>query len=293
MKHLCTLILVAGFFFVTVSHAQEHYTIGGKEYDLKTETAGTLTLLWNTIEGEYRYFSKKGKDVVELKNTQVDGRYQEEYKETLRAQTADQSMEVDNVKLTLPGLKRFFNEYNKKSDPNYTVAASSIALKTRLGVFAGISNAVFTHNPDNTLLPVAGIDFEIMDQVKLKRHSIVLRFKQTFENADYAYSSSQFSLNYRFKFVKTETFDVFANAKFASYTYVKKDIGVIDPATGDAVMVSTSGGSLQAPATFGIGADMALGKGYLTFSYNDIVGLGVENNGEFPLDFTLGYKFNL
>jgi len=36
-----------------------------------------------------------------------------------------------------------------------------------------------------------------------------------------------------------------------------------------------------------------LGNGYLFFTYNDIVGLGIDSNGEFPVDFTLGYKFNL
>ncbi|MFT5250757.1 MAG: hypothetical protein ACI93P_002500, partial [bacterium] len=41
------------------------------------------------------------------------------------------------------------------------------------------------------------------------------------------------------------------------------------------------------------GADYALGNGYLTFMYNDFVSVVQESNSEFPLDFSLGYKFNL
>ena len=47
-----------------------------------------------------------------------------------------------------------------------------------------------------------GADFEIVDHNLLKRHSLVVRFKQIFENSEYKFSSSQFSLNYRFKFIK-------------------------------------------------------------------------------------------
>ena len=109
---------------------------------------------------------------------------------------------------------------------------------------------------------------------------MVVRFKQTLENSDTNYSSSQFSLNYRFKFVKSSKLDVFINTKFVAYTYIKNE--------------STSGGSFQAPIAFGLGADYAVGNGYITFSYNDIVGLGIENvDGNFPVDFTLGYKFKL
>ena len=54
-----------------------------------------------------------------------------------------------------------------------------------------------------------------------------------------------------------------------------------------------SGSDFSAPITFGLGADYKVGNGYITFNYNDIVGLSVDSNGEFPIDFTFGYKFNL
>ena len=293
MKTLLTFSALALLMSISIANAQNQYTVDGKQYTLKTEVEGSLTLLWNTIDGEYRYFLQKGDKVTELINTLVERKYQEEYKEYLKLQTADVTISVEKVKLTLPSLREFFNDYNSQKDPNYIIQNKVIQIKIRLGVFAGISNSIYTQNPDNTLLPVAGVDFEIIEDVHLKRHSLVIQFKQTFENSDYKYSSSQFSLNYRFKFVKKESFDVFVNTKFSSYTYVNREVTVIDPETSTSSVVSISGGEFQAPLVFGIGADILVGDGYITFSYNDIVGIILENNGEFPVDFTLGYKFNL
>jgi len=272
--------------------AQQQYTIDGQTYTLNTEVEGTLTLLWNTVEGEYRYFSKKANDIVELKNTKQNGDYQEEYKEILRQQTSDAAISTEKVNLTLPSLRAFFVEYNKKKDPNFNEKEKSIDLQFRIGAFAGVSNSVYTENPTNELQAVAGIDFELIDVVKLKRHALVFRFKQTFESSEYKYSASQLSLNYRFKFVKTSKFDAFINTKFAALTFSSREYTVI-PFGGSAIVNKESGTDFSAPITFGLGADYKLGNGYITFNYNDIVGLSVDNNGEFPIDFTLGYKFNL
>jgi hypothetical protein len=291
MKTLLSLTVLCFLLAVPIIHAQNLYTVDGKQYSLKTEVEGDLTLLWNSIEGEFRYFSKKENEIIELKNTKQNGSYQEEYKGVLRTQTSDSSVSVDNVKLTLKSLKDFFNTYNLAMDPGYTVADKAIHLKTRLGAFIGLSNNVYTQNPENTTLPTAGIDFEVFEKDNLLRHSLVFQLKQTFENSSYKYSLFQFSLNYRFKFVKTETFDVFINTKVAAFNHVSRDVVVVG--TGQTTIVEESGGSFLAPMTFGLGADYALGNGYLTFSYNDIVGLGIDSNGEFPIDFSIGYKFNL
>ncbi|MCW8980022.1 MAG: hypothetical protein OQJ83_01440, partial [Altibacter sp.] len=120
MKHLPLLCLFLMLLSYPALQAQQNYTVSGTTYSLKTEVEGTLTLLWNTIDGEYRYFSKKGNDIVELKNSKTDGDYQEEYKEVLRSQTADAVVAVEDVNLTLPSLRAFFIAYNKKIDPAYS-----------------------------------------------------------------------------------------------------------------------------------------------------------------------------
>ena len=292
MKTLFSIVLIALCTIFSKTSAQEQYTVDGKQYSLFTAIDGPLTLLWNTIDGEYRYFCKKEDSIVELTSTKVNGSYQKEFRETLALQTSDTSLSVEKLRLTNPSLSLFFIQYNTEKDPSYTHETVSTKINTRLALFGGLTNSVYNRNPTNALTPVAGIDFEIVDHVKLRRHSIVLRFKQAFENSDTKSSSSQVSLNYRLKFVQTPKFDVFINTKFVAYTHSNREFTVTNDDEVSSI-VKESGGNLTAPAAFGIGADYALGNGYITFSYNDIVAVGVTSNGAFPTDLTLGYKFNL
>lgn len=287
MKHLLTTLIAIFLLALPALHAQETYTVEGETYTLLTETEGSLTLLWNTIDDEYRYFAKKGNTVVELKNTKMEGTYQEEYKESLQVLTSDENVAVADVKLTLPDLKRFFDTYNKLKNPNYVVDDNKVQITTRLGAFAGISNNVYFINPDNTSLPQLGIEFEVTDEQMLKRHAVVLQFSQLFASDSYDFSSSQFSLNYRFKFIKSAAIDVYVNTRFVSYINISRDVDF------EGENFSGSGGDLRVPGSFGLGADIALGKGFITLAYTDIVSVGLENNGEFPLDLAVGYKINL
>ncbi|MGB3344897.1 MAG: hypothetical protein WBA61_13400 [Aequorivita sp.] len=290
MKSL--LLFVFGFLLLTTSvHSQQQYTVDGNTYTLKTEVEGSLTLLWNTIDGEYRYFSKKENEILELKNTKREGRYQEEFKQVLQKQTADVNISTEKVNLTLPSLHTFFAEYNTLRNPSYTETKKNIDLQFRLGAYVGVTNSVYTENINNTLQGVGGLELEMIDAVKLRRHAMVLGFRHTFESSDHKYSASQFSLNYRFKFIKTPKLDVFLNAKFATFTFFKKEITYIKNEI--TVTENESGSDFNAPLTFGIGADYKVGNGYITFNYHDIVGLNVDSNKEFPIDFSLGYKFNL
>lgn len=294
MKRL--LLLLGLFFCLSFSGFAQQYTIDGKSYNLQTEVDGTISLLWNVIDENYRYFIKKGDNISELKNSRDEsGKYQEEYKDVLKLFTSDAIGNVNKTKLTLSSLKQYFNTYNKAVDPSFESGEENIALALRLAPFAGVSNAIFTENPKNALLLTIGADLELVDEVKLRRHSVVLRFKQTIENSDFKYNETQVSLNYRFKFVKSEKVDVFVNGKFAAYTYSTRD-DEPNPKFGqpnEPEFFSKSGGDLSAPATFGLGADFVLGNGRLFVTYNDIVGIGVDSNGEFPIDFSVGYKFNL
>ena len=290
------LLLLFGFLFLfSFSSFSQEYTIDGKSYNLQTEVEGTITLLWNVIDGEYRYFIKKGNELTELKNSRVDGDYQEEFKDVLRLYTNEAPGEIEDTKLTLSSLKAYFDTYNKAMDPSYQVEGPNIDLQLRLAPFVGVSNAIFTENPRNALLLVLGADLELVDELKLRRHAVVLRFKQTIENSDFEYNETQFSLNYRFKFVKSDKVDVFVNGKFAAYTYSTRDdeVNPLFGMPGEPEFLSKSGGDLSAPATFGLGADIVIGSGRLFITYNDIVGIGVDSNGEFPTDFSVGYKFNL
>ncbi|MEM7187686.1 MAG: hypothetical protein AAF466_13615 [Bacteroidota bacterium] len=273
--------------------AQNTYTVDGKDYPLNTEVEGTLTLLWNTIDGNYRYFAKKGSTFTELKNTRGDRDYLEEYKQVLADLTSDQNLPVDKVKLTLVSLRKFVNSYNKAVDPSFVEVGNPVQLEARLGVFAGMTNYPYFVNPGNDLLPQLGVDFEIIDNARLKRHGIVFQFRQLLSTSDFDLSSSQFSLNHRFKFVNCETFAVFINTKIASYVHLSQDIPDPDGDGDTDDAISGSGGEFQAPFAFGVGADIALGNGHITLGLYDLLALNLEDNGEFPTDFVVGYKFNL
>jgi hypothetical protein len=290
MKRLYYIFFILLCCTLSSIYAQQ-YTVDGRNYTLKTEVEGTLSLLWNTIDGDYRYFSKKGNLIVELKNTKENGSYQEEYKAVLKEATSDVQMMTDDVELTLASLRNFFNEYNAKADPNYTYEKPGFHIKTRLGAFIGMSNNAYFVNPDNSYLPAFGIDFELVDEVQAKRHAIVIQYRHLVENSDYIFNSSQFSLNYRFKFIKSDRFDAFVNFKWATYTNIF-NVEVVTPESGDFPGTLKSGGKFQIPAALGLGFDYAIGNGYLTCSFNDFVA-AIDDNGEFPMEFTLGYKFNL
>lgn len=95
--------------------------------------------------------------------------------------------------------------------------------------------------------------------------------------------------------MKSAKFDAYINTKFAALTFSKKE-RVTHVAESNPPILYTekiSGGDCNAPLTFGIVADYKVGNDYITFNYNDIVGLSVDSNKEFPIDFTLGYKFIL
>ncbi|NQY05901.1 MAG: hypothetical protein HRT68_06780, partial [Flavobacteriaceae bacterium] len=292
------LAVIALFFalITQVGHAQEaSYAVGDETYILKTAVEGELSLLWNTIDNEFRYFVKKGDEIYELKNTKDDdGKYQEEYKETLRFLTGDSSLIPSDTDLTLSSLKYYVNSYNKEKDPSYEYNVSAVKLKTRLGLFGGVSNNPFVNNPENELAPIFGAEFEIYEDETAKRHSGFFEFKQSLKSGDFDYQSTQISLNYRFRFIYTPSFNVYAQAKFATYTRASNTFTIVDETTGLLTTVKESAGNFDTPFAFGLGADIKLfNESYLTLTYGEIVSVFLDSNGNFPMDFRIGYKFKL
>lgn len=288
MKPFLSVFICCFLYFTPSLHAQSDYEVDGKTYSLKTEVKGELELLWNTIDGEYRYFLKKGDYIVELTDTKKDNRYQEEYKKVLEEQTVDAPVSTRKTKLNLSGLRHFFVKYNTLRDPNFVDEKESTQLQLLLGGYLGATNSVHTENAHNEVQPVIGVELELVDPIKLKRHVAVIDLRHTFKGNDNPYSATQASMNYRFKFIKTEKFETYIGVKFAAFTYFNTEF-----VNSEGKIISDSGSSFSSPITFGIGAGYKLGKGYITFGYHDIVGLNVETNDEFPIDFSMGYKFRL
>ena len=294
MKRLLLTLSLVLCALASVQAQTETYTVNGTNYQLQKEVSGTLTLLWNVIDQEYRYFIEKDGIISELLNTKTDGDYNEEYKQTLKDLTATAGMSADKVNLTLASLRKFVNDYNKTVDANYQDNSALVGLEYRLGAFGGITNNVFTTNPNNESTPQFGAEFEVYDPVSLPSHSFVLQYKQSLSSDEFDYSAAQFSLNYRFKFVKSDAVDFFINTKLVTLTSSKRDTPLtVTDVDGMESTIDDSGTDFQAPLLFGLGTDIKLWKGYLTLMYHDAFSFIIDDNGEFPVDISLGYKFVL
>lgn len=285
MRHLPKFLCFFLFLMTASSFSQVTYTVNGNNYVLKTEVEGPLTLLWNVIDGNYRYFAKKNDEIVELTNTRSNGKYQEEYKQTLARLTSDNPIDPSKTNITLVSLRNYFNAYNKRADAAYVVKSTNVELEKRLGVMGGISNNNFTPNLQNVMAPFLGAEFEITDADMLQRHALVLQFRYSFETADYEWTYSQFALSYRYKFIHSNQFSVFAQVKLVTLTFAKL---AEDNVEG---LLDLDKTSLNTPVGIGLGIDYKLGNGYLTFAVNDLVAPGYDTYGEFSVDLSLGYKF--
>jgi len=302
MKPIRNLLFIFTILFSTViTNAQTQYVIEGTSYSLTTEVDGTLSLLYTSINNEIRFFSKKGTEIKELTNKKINGDYNEAYKEVLKEQTGFSDSQVAKVKLTLGSLRNFYNEYNAAEDSSYNYDKNPIRLETRLGAFVGISNTVYAVNPNNTNHLTLGAEVEFKDANILRRHAIAFRLKQTLSTDEHDYTETNFSFNYRFKPLVSEKFDAFIQVKVAEYSYSTYNdvitISTPDPNGGSNIvttqLVEEKGGSFNFAGSFGVGADYKVGNGFITFTYDDIVSVINDNNGNFPIDFTVGYKFVL
>jgi hypothetical protein len=291
MTKIVTIVLFTVFLSMT-SYAQITHSVDGKDVQLTEDITGNASLFHTVINDQFRYFIRKDDTITELTNTKDDnGAYQGEYKEILSILTADAPMAVADVNLTLDSLRTFIDQYNKKSDIDYRLQAERPKAKARVGAFAGMSNNPFVTNPDNTFVPVFGAEIEVYDE-KRTRHSLALGFKQSLEADDFKYSSSQFGIHYRFRVLNKESFSIYPQVTFATYTFSSIEYATTDGST--TTTYKNSGSALDAPLILGLGADIKLGNGYITVSANELAALiNFENQGNTPMDIRVGYKLNL
>ena len=272
-----------------LNYSQKTYTVNGETLELKTEIDGKLDLLWNVIDGKYRYFVKtEDGTITELKNTKDDNNdYQEEYKSTLSSLTNGNS--TDKLKLTLYSLRNYIDSYNASVDTSYTSTSTESNVQFRLGFSGGITNNPFVGNPDNTKTPLIGAELEIYEANVLPRHSGFLQARHAFENDDFKYSTSELSLGYRFRFINKETFSIYGQVKFATVNF--SNFTFLDE---NDMEVDSNETSFDIPFIFGVGSDIKVGNNsYITIIYGELFALLLDNQGNFSTDIAIGYKFNL
>ncbi len=272
-----------------LNYSQETYTVNGETLELKTEIDGKLDLLWNVIDGKYRYFVKtEDGTITELKNTKDDNNdYQEEYKSTLSSLTNGNS--TDKLKLTLYSLRNYIDSYNASVDTSYTSTSTESNVQFRLGFSGGITNNPFVGNPDNTKTPLIGAELEIYEANVLPRHSGFLQARHAFENDDFKYSTSELSLGYRFRFINKERFSIYGQVKLATINF--SNFTFLDE---NDMEVDSNETSFDIPFIFGVGSDIKVGNNsYITIIYSELFALLLDNQGNFSTDIAIGYKFNL
>ena len=294
MLQLRTLFLFLFLMAGSATFAQEPFIIEGDTLMLKREVNGPLSLYWNEESNNYRYFVQKGDRVVELENSRVSGEEKRRYQLQLEEFTRDARIYTGDVKFVLYSLRYFVNRYNSKVQEDYVFNTTTPNIQQRVGLFVGLSNNRYTRNPENILAPVAGLEYELYDPNLAPRHSAFFHLRQGFTRQEYHYSSTQLSLNYRFKVLYFPGFDVHIDTEVATFFY-SEDSEYIRNDQGEIIDVEErSGFSFTAPLSFGVGADIRItDQSFITLGYNDVVAIVLNGNGFFPLDFTIGYKYNL
>ncbi|GAB4160428.1 MAG: hypothetical protein Tsb0033_16380 [Winogradskyella sp.] len=284
-------ILIAILFLLAfqLNYSQQTYTVNGESLELKTEIDGQIDLLWNVIDGQFRYFVRTNDGTLtELKNTKDDNNnYQEEYKSTLGNLT--NGMSTDKLKLTLYSLRNYIDSYNASVDSNYTSTSTESSVQFRLGFSGGITNNPFVGNPDNTKTPMIGAELEIYEANVLPRHSGFLQARHAFESDDFKYSTSELSLGYRYRFINKEAFSIYGQVKLATLNF--SNVTFLDE---NNMEIDSSETAFDIPFIFGVGSDIKVGNNsYITIIYGELFALLLDNQGNFSTDIAVGYKFNL
>lgn len=295
MKKL--VILLCLFLSILSLKAQESYTINGETLQLKTEVEGNLDLLWNIIDDQYRYFVRTEdgfiKELLNTKNPDTK-KYQEQYKNTLNNLTKEYGLNAKKVNLTLASLKDYINMYNSTSDLSYNYEPRN-KIQARLGIFGGLTNQPFVNNPNNTSVPLFGAEFEVYSDTRLTRHAGYFSLRTALDADDFEYSATQLGIGYRFRAINKETFSVYGNVTFVTYTFHTETVSYEDPLNpGTFITEENSDSELEVPFIFGLGSDIKVTKnGYITLAYNNLFALFIDNQGNSPIDFAVGFKLNL
>ncbi|AXT21148.1 hypothetical protein D7030_09130 [Flavobacteriaceae bacterium AU392] len=288
-KHI--ILIVFAVFSISFLSSQEYYTVNGKSLELKTEAKGTIDLLWNIIDRQYRYFVRKNDIITELTNTKGNTKkFKEEYKVVLQQLSSDQNLDISKVNFTLTSLRRFINKYNLATNTSYSAIRNDTKLKTQLLLFGGITNNVFVVNPSNVVTPFFGAEIELFTENRFSNHAAFFNVRHVFEQDDFDYSETQLALGYRYRFINTSKFNIYGNVNFLTYSYVDTTVQLEENMFTERL----SDGNIDFPFIIGLGADIKLSsKSFITLAYNEIFALFEESSDNFPIDFAIGIKFAL
>ncbi|SEA66734.1 hypothetical protein [Psychroflexus halocasei] len=269
---LCLLFLV---FFAS---AQNNLTIDQKVYDVKPLVDGELSLYSEKTTGDHLYIMSYNNKHVLLER--------DNYRQQIES-LLDRSLDIKNLSYRTRAFVIFTEKFNHRIDEKID------KLSLGLSVYGGVSNEFLFTNPNNEKYGIIGAELELYNRKMFRRHSLFFQFNQTINTSDYDFNLSQLTLNYRFRFIDTKYFYAAANVEFFSLNYVSFENSYYNQ-DEELVVEDQEATALDTPISFGASLNFNVSKVTTIFlSYNDFVALGVNDNGETPLDFSFGLRFAL
>jgi hypothetical protein len=279
-------VLIVFIFFATGTlSAQINTEIDGNTVLLKKATDGKLDLYYCFFQRQYYFFIvKEDGSLMALKEDPQEPEY---YKTRLSELTGGFETKRP-LSYDLSSLQNYINDYHRSLNPDYQPYKIPAKIGWYATLFAGITNSPFVSNPDNISNPLAQMEIEFSENVPAPRHTGIFQLRHTFKTKDFDYRSTELSLGYRYRFLRKEGFSVFAQVKAVTFSFSEVNFMEED----EELTIERT--AFDAPFVFGIGADLKIGRNsYLTFIYSELFALFTENQGNFPLDFAIGYKLKL
>ena len=291
MKKIAVLCFL--LFFSISALAQLTYTLGNETLELKQISEGTLDLYVNNSNGQKRFFVKKDDgDFQELLENLEPNSNTPQFIYVLKSLTKDTDVSTERVRFSQASIKNFVGFYNYKKDLETDDGTRDYPVNFRFGVSGGITNSPFVENPDNTLSPLVGMELEIYGDAERPRHAGFLQGRYSFSSDEFDYSATEFSLGYRFRIINRPSFNVYVQNKFATLKFERSARPELQ---GEEIVIrDINETNFNMPLIFGIGTDIKVcDTAFITVIVGELFALLQENNGNFPTDISVGYKFNL
>jgi hypothetical protein len=206
----------------------------------------------------------------------------------LRSLTKNVNDIINTLNFTLHDFEVFFKSYNTLVG-NSVYNEKHTTLKTRLAFYGGITNQPFILNLGNITVPFFGSELEFISSDEITKHAGFFSIEHALDHDDFKYSSTQLALGYRYRFINKSSFNIYGNVQFATLTFSKNTVELTSTTTE---VIKNS--IFKIPLIFGLGADIKISDcSFITLAYNKLFALLIDNNSNFPVNFTIGYKFNL
>lgn len=279
------VLALLSLFSVCLGSAQVITEIESTPVELRKATDGTLDLYYGLFQRQYYFYVQTEAGVlVALEEHPESSNF---FKTKLSQLTSGYGI-PDSLDYELKSIQNYINAYNQSIDPNYKAYKLPAKIAWHATIFGGMTNNPFVSNDDNVLNPFLQLEFEFSENIIAPRHTGFFQVRYSFPSDKFDYQSTELSLGYRFRFLRKERFNVFAQVRAVSFN--SSEVTLVQELSE----VTIERSAFDAPFVFGVGADFKLGKkSYITFIYSELFAIFTENQGNFPLDFAIGYKLKL